>query len=84
MTVAQITAKVNPILKKKFMAKAQECDLPASGVLSILMRMFVDGDIKPSFRVNTDDTYASFYSNKDMVEVNEPVEKVIATLEHLQ
>lgn len=79
-----ITAKVKPMLKKKFMEKAEECDLPASWVLAILMRMFVDGEIKPSFRVNTDDTYASFYANKDMVDVNEPIENVIASLERMQ
>ena len=84
MTVVPITAKVKPMLKKQFMAKAKEYDLPASGVISILMHMFVDGEIKPSFRVNVDDTYASFYTHKDMVEVHEPIENVIATLERLQ
>jgi hypothetical protein len=55
MTVAQITAKVNLSLKKKFMQKAQHYDLPASGVLSLLMRMFVEGDVVPSFKMNRDD-----------------------------
>jgi antitoxin component of RelBE/YafQ-DinJ toxin-antitoxin module len=75
MSVAQITAKVNPTLKKEFMKKAQDYDLPASGVLSILMRMFVAGDILPTFKVKSDD---------DMLSVHEPIDKVIAALERMQ
>jgi hypothetical protein len=83
MVVAQITAKGNPLLKKSFMQKSQEYDLPASGVLSILMRMFVNGDIIPSFRVNSDDTHASFYAGQNMIDVNEPIENVLTALERI-
>lgn len=75
MVVAQITAKVNTTLKRDFMKKSQEYDLPASGVISILMRMFVAGEILPSFKVKSD---------TDMISVHEPIENVIAALERMQ
>lgn len=78
--VAQITAKVNPSLKKSFMQRAKYYDLPASGVLSLLMRMFADGEIKPSFKMLQDDRNRA---EEDMIPVNEPIGNVIASLKHM-
>lgn len=80
MTVAQITAKVNPSLKKSFMQRAKYYDMPASSALSLLMRMFADGEIKPSFKVLQDEFDRA---EEDMIEVNEPIGNVIASLKRM-
>jgi len=47
MTTAVITAKVNPALKKEFMKAARYYDLPASGLIAMLMRMVAEGRFVP-------------------------------------
>lgn len=49
MHEAQITARVNPDLKKNFTAAAQRYGLPVSGLLAMFMRMVVEGEFVPAF-----------------------------------
>lgn len=84
MATVQITAKVNATVKKAFMQAAKKYDLPASSLLSMLMRMVAEGKLAPEIsRVQYDDTHTAFYDDKDMLPVNEPIEQVIGALERM-
>jgi addiction module RelB/DinJ family antitoxin len=54
MREAQITARVTPELKKEFMKTAKQYGLPLSWLLTMFMRMVVQGKIIPSMVTNDD------------------------------
>lgn len=53
MGITQITARVNPALKKQFMNAAKKYDLPASSLLSLMMRSVAEGKRIPEMTFNT-------------------------------
>lgn len=83
MTITgQINFKTDTKLKTAFMREAKDYyKLPASVLFSKFMELVASRRFE--FVIEADDTHPSFYTDQEMVDVDEPIESVISTLERL-
>jgi hypothetical protein len=78
----QVNFKADPQLKSAFMREAKNYyKIPTSVLFSKFMEMVASRSFE--FTIEADDTYPAFYETKDMVDVDESIEDVIASLEKM-